>query len=228
MAMLETWMAALTSASWDYYRDLRDASVENAFFRTYSPASIGMAAAETDPASEALIDVRNATLVKEALSHIEDGDRTKAFVRAALLLMRAGTGQRRLSVMKRARDLVGKDVGLLELPAEAAREIIREQFYIVDLEPVKALEALPQLLRTPEERHELLALLDRLQGPIKANARQVAVLERIRRVLAGADGGVTPITLTRASARTAESRRTMTGPAPDRRVRGGRRPRAGS
>ena len=40
---MERWMAAITSASWDLYRDLRDASVENTFFRIYGPASIGMA-----------------------------------------------------------------------------------------------------------------------------------------------------------------------------------------
>ena len=59
--------------------------------------------------------------------------------------MKAGTGRRRLSAMKRARELVGKDVGLVDMPPEAAREIIREQSYIVDFEPEKALVALPKL-----------------------------------------------------------------------------------
>ena len=48
MAAMERWTAAITSASWDFYRDLRDATVENTFFRTYGPASIGMAAEEKD------------------------------------------------------------------------------------------------------------------------------------------------------------------------------------
>ena len=108
---------------------------------------------------------------------------TKAIVRAALLLMKAGTGRRRLSAMKRARDLVGKDIGLLDMPAEAAREIIREQSYIVDFEPVKALVALPKLLRTSEDRRRLLDLLDRLEGQIEANAKQVTLLGEIRRLL---------------------------------------------
>ena len=122
--------------------------------------------------------MRNAPLVKEALSHIEDGDRTKAIVRTALLLMKAGTGRRRLSAMKRARDLVGKDIGLLDMPTEAAREIIREQSYIVDFEPVKALMALPKLLRTSEDRRGLLDLLDRLEGRIEANAKQISLAGR--------------------------------------------------
>ncbi|MFL4998353.1 MAG: DUF3141 domain-containing protein [Microvirga sp.] len=183
MAAMEHWMAAVSSASWDFYRDLRDASVENTFFRIYGSASIGMAAEDKEADAEEPIDVRNAPLVKEALSHIEDGDRTKAMVRTALLLMKAGTGRRRLSAMKRARELVGNDIGLLDMPAEAARAIIREQSYIVDFEPVKALLALPNLLRTPDDRRRLLDLLDRVEGRIEANAKQTALLGEIRRLL---------------------------------------------
>jgi pimeloyl-ACP methyl ester carboxylesterase len=200
MAMTERWMAAVTSASWDVYRDLRDATVENAFFRTYGPASIGFAADDKEATAAEPIDPRNAPQVKKALSHIEDGDRTKAMVRAALLLMKAGTGRRRLSAMKRTRELVGRDIGLLDISAEAAREIIREQSYIVDFEPAKALAALPKLLRTSEDRRRLLDLLDRVEGRIEANAKQIILLGEIRRVLSqtGSEGEAKgrPITVT--------------------------------
>ncbi|KLK93530.1 poly(3-hydroxybutyrate) depolymerase [Microvirga vignae] len=200
MAMMERWTAAVTSASWDLYRDLRDATVENAFFRAYGPASIGMAAEEREAVAEEPIDVRNAPLVKEALAHIAEGDRTEAMVRAALLLMKAGTGRRRLSTMKRARELVGREIGLMEMPAEAAREIIREQSFIVDFEPVKALTALPKLLRTSADRRRLLDLLDRVEGQIEANEKQVTLLGEIRRLLAEEDTSGTakaePITVT--------------------------------
>jgi len=185
MAAMEHWTAAMTSASLDLYRDLRDATAENTFFRTYGPASIGMVAQDKDTVAAAHVAARNAPLVKEALSHIEDGDPTQAIVRTALLLMKAGTGRRRLSAMKRARELVGKDIGLVDMTAEAARGIIREQSYIVDFEPVKALMALPKLLRTSEERRRLLELLDRLEGQIEANAKQVTLLGEIRRLLSG-------------------------------------------
>src|SRR5215211_3503642 len=98
-AVTERWAAAVTSASWDLFRDLRDASVETAFFRTYGAASLARTAEEKD--AEDVIDTRGAALVKEALSHIEEGNRTKAIVRTALLLAKAGTGRRRLSAMKR-------------------------------------------------------------------------------------------------------------------------------
>ncbi|MGO4525167.1 DUF3141 domain-containing protein [Microvirga sp. 2MCAF35] len=187
MAMMERWTATMTSASLDLYRDLRDAAVENAFFRTYGPAGIVMGADQGRTATEEPVDARDAPLVKEALAHIEEGNRTEGIVRAALLLLKAGTGRRRLSAMKRARDLVGKDIGLLDMPAEAAREIIREQSYIVDFEPVKALLALPKLLRTSADRRGLLDLLDRLEGRIEANDKQITLLAEIRRLLSGRD-----------------------------------------
>ena len=41
MAAMERCSAGITSATLDLYRDLRDASVETAFFRTYATASLG-------------------------------------------------------------------------------------------------------------------------------------------------------------------------------------------
>ena len=231
MAAMEHWTAAMTSASLDLYRDLRDATAENTFFRTYGPASIGMAAQDKDTVAAEPVDARNAPLVKEALSHIEDGDPTQAIVRTALLLMKAGTGRRRLSAMKRARELVGKDIGLVDMTAEAARGIIREQSYIVDFEPVKALMALPKLLRTSEDRRRLLELLDRLEGQIEANAKQVTLLGEIRRLLSG-DGTddnskSRPITATRPENPTGRPK-AMARPGTARRSGDTRRTRASS
>ncbi|MBD2748604.1 DUF3141 domain-containing protein [Microvirga sp. BT688] len=230
MAAMEHWMAAVTSASWDLYRDLRDASVENTFFRIYGPASVGMAGEDEGGVADEPSGMRNAPLVKEALTHIEDGDRTKGMVRAALLLMKAGTGRRRLSAMKRARDLVGKDIGLLDMSMEAARGIIREQSYIVDLEPVKALMALPKLLRTPDDRRGLLDLLDRVERRIEANDKQVTLLGEIRRLLAedGDGDGATgePITVTSVKNPPEVRPETMVKQGSNRRSGGTRRTRA--
>jgi hypothetical protein len=227
MAMMEQWTAAMTSASLDLYRALRDAAVENAFFRAYGPAGIGMATEDTDVAAEEPIDARDTPRVKEALSHIEDGDQTKAIVRAALLLMKAGTGRRRLSAMKRARELVGKDIGLLDMSAEAAREIIREQSYIVDFEPVKALMALPKLLRTSADRRRLLDLLDRLEGQIEANDKQVTLLGEIRRLLSddetGGEGKTEHITVTLPENKTVDQLKAVARPGTPRRTSDNRR-----
>lgn len=183
MVALERWTAAVTSVSWNLHRDLRDAAVENAFFRIYGPAAIGMAVQAGDLPGDEPIEVRDTPLVKDALLHVEDGGPTQAMVRTALLLTKAGTGRRRLSAMRRVRELVGQDVGLLNMPADMARDIIRQQSYIVDFEPAKALAALPKLLKTTAERRKLLDLLDRLQGRIEANEKQITLLDEIRRLL---------------------------------------------
>lgn len=190
MATTERWAAAVASASWDLYRDLRDAAVEQSFFSVYGPASIGMAAAGVEAVAEQPADVRDAPLVKDALSHIAEGDRRQAMVRAALLLMKAGTGRRRLSTMKRARQLVGEELGLQDMPAGDAQKIIRDQSYIVDFEPEMALSTLPKLLHTSGDRRQLLDLLQRLDGRIEANEKQVALLREMRRLLTEDDASV--------------------------------------
>jgi pimeloyl-ACP methyl ester carboxylesterase len=199
MAAMERSTAAIVSASWDLYRDLRDATVENLFFRTYGPMGIGLTAAEKESVPEKTIDVRNTPQVAAALSRIEEGDRTRAMVRTALLLVKAGTGRRRLSAMKRVRELVGQEIGLLDMPTDIARGIIREQSFIVDFEPERALAALPKLLRTSDDRRRVIDLLDQVEGRIEANAKQVALLGDIRGLLAKQSTGgkkAEPITVT--------------------------------
>src|SRR6185436_14857802 len=88
-----------------------------------------------------------------------------------------------LSAMKNLRDLVGPDVGLLDLPADDARGLVQEQSYIVDYEPERALQTLPTLLRSAEEGQRLLDLLDQLAGNVELNPEQRALLPQFRRVL---------------------------------------------
>jgi hypothetical protein len=176
--------AALLSSSLDLYRDLRDATVENMFYRLYStPSFIRDRRAEAMREPEEAIDVRASGMVAEALSHIEEGDRTSAAVRVGIMLVKAGTGRRRLSAMKRTRELVGGAVGLLDMPTEQAQRIIRQQSYIVDFEPEKALSTLPSLLASVEDRHFLLGILDQLEQKFDANPAQTKLIERIRILL---------------------------------------------
>ena len=180
----ERWTAAMTSASLDLYRDLRDAAVETTFFRTYTGAALASQTPEKAPAAPVV--PRAAPAVAQALSKIEEGGRTKAVVRIALLIMEAGKEQRRLSSMKRIRDLVGDDIGLVDMPGDVAQEIVREQSYIVEFEPARALAALPRLLPKPEDRRFALGLLDKVEGKIEATVEQTEMLAKIRNLL---DGG---------------------------------------
>jgi hypothetical protein len=201
----ERWLAATTSSSLDLYRDLRDAAVENAFFRTYGTAALA-SPPEEEAVSEEVIDARAVPAVQHALAHIEEGERTHAIVRIALLLIRRGPEkQRRLSAMKRTRKLVGKDIGLVDMPGDIAREIIRNQSYIVDFEPERALATLPKILTSPEDRRFTLDLLGRLDEKIEANPHQTALLADMRRLLTG--DGVVHLGRSKAERRTAQRNR---------------------
>lgn len=181
-AAAERWLAAMTSSSLDLYRDLRDAAVENTFFRTYSAAALAAPPKEELPQEKAA-DPRAAPAVQHALAHIEEGDRTDAIVRMALLLTKLGSEQRRLSVMKRIRELVGQEIGLVNMPGDLVREIIRDQSFIADFEPKRAVATLPKLLTTAEDRRFAFEVLDRLHGKIKANEKQTALVAEMRRLL---------------------------------------------
>ena len=85
--------------------------------------------------------------------------------------------------MKRVRELVGRDLGLVDMPGDLVREIIRDQSYIVDFAPERAVATLPKLLPTPEDRRFTIDLLGRLKGKVETNAKQVALVSEIRRLL---------------------------------------------
>jgi Protein of unknown function (DUF3141) len=181
-AAAERWFADTLTASWDLYRQLRDAAVENAFFNTYGGLSLIAPAKAEDIAPAAPVD-RHTPAISRALARMEEGGFTEAAVRIGLLVARRGNRQRRLSAMKTIRELVGPDVGLLDLPVDDARGLIQEQSYIVDYEPERALQTLPMLVRSAEERQRLLDLLDQLARNIELNPEQRALLPQFRRVL---------------------------------------------
>ena len=91
MRKAEGAMSELVSASLDYYRALRDAASEAAFFSTYGNLfSLYLAhkhEAEEHPAPGAT-DPRELPYVKEALASIREGGYTEAFARVAFLLAR--------------------------------------------------------------------------------------------------------------------------------------------
>lgn len=178
----ERLLASNIVASWDLYRQLRDAMVENLFFNVYGTLSAG--APREQERAPAPRRAERPQAIREALAHIEEGGFTDAAVRAALLAARRGHRQRRLSTLKRVRDLVGKEVGLLDLPADEARAIIQRQSYIVDHEPERAMATLPELLDGPEERRRVLDLIERLASNLEINPQQVALLPEFRRLLA--------------------------------------------
>jgi pimeloyl-ACP methyl ester carboxylesterase len=186
----------LLSASLDYYRDMRDAMSEAAFFLVYGNLfSLYLADREagTATAPAAAGDPRTLPFVAEALASIEQGGYAEALARVGALLARRGEPLP-LARVQLKHELVEEYKDLLpDIPWETARRIRGEQEIIVRYEPEQALATLPMLLADPADRGRLLALLERLLDDARVQAlggtpEQEAMLARIRDVLAERSG----------------------------------------
>jgi hypothetical protein len=189
MRRAEGAMVELMSASLDYYRALRDAFTESAFFQTYGNlfsmylADKRAAEAQAEPVS----DPRELPFVKDALAAIDKGGYPEAFARVAFLVTRRGDVP--LSRLE-ARQEMAKDYKEFLPPLQLAewRRVRGEQELIANYEPEQAIATLPALLHEREDRERLLALLDRLAEDVRVRHEgltpaQRAVVERVRRAL---------------------------------------------
>ena len=184
--------AELVSAGLDYYRAVRDALAEAAFFTIYGNVYVGYlaenAAAQGD-VTEASTDPRQRPVVREALARMTDGGFAEAFARVGFLL--AGTDEPiPLSLLTTAQELIKDYADLLPpLPIERWRRIRGEQEIIVRYDPERALATLPRLLDDAEREH-LAALIERVVSDKRVLERpptpaQAAMLQRVRQALGG-------------------------------------------
>src|SRR6185436_17394264 len=93
MRKAEGAMSEVVSASLDYYRALRDATSEAAFFSTYGNVFSLSLANEDEAEAHAVpgaTDSRESPYVKEALASIREGGYAEAFARVAFLMTRKG------------------------------------------------------------------------------------------------------------------------------------------
>jgi uncharacterized protein DUF3141 len=180
----------LISASLDYYRALRDAVSEAAFFEVYGNLfSLYLVDKRAAAESVQVTDPRELPFVKEALASIDEGGYAEAAARVAFLLARKGEPLP-LSRLQLKQELLADYRELLPaISMDEARRIRGEQEIIVRYEPQRAIETLPMLLSERADRDRLLTLLDRLLADeriqrVKPSSEQLAMLERIRGVFA--------------------------------------------
>jgi len=165
---LERMTSETISAALDYYRDVRDAMSEAAFFLTYgnlfSLYLADRALAESWHGSATMADARQLPFVKEALASLEDGGYPEALARIAALINR-DVERIPLDRLELRRDLIRDYAQFLPaIPREQMRRIRGEQDIIVRYEPERALATLPKLLADPADRKRLLTLMERLLG----------------------------------------------------------------
>jgi len=180
---LERLGSEAISANWDLFRDLRDATIESLFFLTYGGLmSLGIPA-DAMPESEPVpTEPRELPEVRKSLEAIDRGGFLEAIARVGAL-MASQRGEFPLSRLELKSDLQQSDAVLSKLTEDEARRIRAEQSTLVEMEPERALEALPGLLADPRDREHVIDLMERAVAMVELNADQKAMLDRIRRVL---------------------------------------------
>jgi hypothetical protein len=181
----------MLGASLDYYRDVRDAASEAAFFQVYGNVlAVDAGAARPSPAAAA--PVREEAFARKVLERIASGGYAEAVARVAALLAKHGQPIP-LARLELKRELVRKYDDLLpRLKAEEWHRVRGGQEVAVSLEPQRALATLGELVPAPRDRERLLALIGHVidegrDRGVSPTEEQQAMLAGIRAALA--DGG---------------------------------------
>jgi pimeloyl-ACP methyl ester carboxylesterase len=186
---VERFASEAISASLDYYRALRDAQSEAAFFETYGNVfSLYMADKEQAEAVQVPADARELPVVKEALETIGEGGFPEALTRTASLLSRKGEPIP-LERIALKHELVEEYGDLLPtLSPDQWHRIRGAQDIIVRYAPEQAIATLPALLSDPADRQRLLTFFERLLtderlAKAQPSAAQRAMFKRLGDVL---------------------------------------------
>ncbi|HSD59641.1 MAG TPA: DUF3141 domain-containing protein, partial [Burkholderiales bacterium] len=187
---LERLGSDILSASLEYYRAMRDAASEAAFFQLYGNLFALYLADkhQAERKEDVAVDPRELPVVKEALAAISQGSYPEALTRIGALLARHGEPMP-LEMLHTRKEMLEDYRELLPaMSADQWRRIRGEQDIIVRYEPEKALETLPQLLTERADRERLFTFLERILADkrlrqFKPTEAQAAMLDRIRKVL---------------------------------------------
>ncbi|REG49791.1 uncharacterized protein DUF3141 [Paraburkholderia sp. BL6669N2] len=192
LRQFERYGADMVSASLDYYRAMRDAATESAFFSLYGNMFSAYEGGERNDALEksarAEANPRDLPFVKDALSSMTEGGYSEAVARVACLLARRGEALPLARLVLRQQLAEDYAEYLPQLPPDQWRRIRGEQEIIVSYEPDQALATLPVLLGDREDRRKLLGLIaklladSRVQGAEPTPA-QLSMLEGIQSIL---------------------------------------------
>ena len=188
---LEKMMSEGISASLDYYREMRDANSEAAFFQTYGNVFSLYLADKHEAlqhAAESAAGPLELPFVKEALASIEKGGFAEALARVGSLLARRGAPLP-LARLALKQELATEYQDLLpDWAPDEWRRIRGEQDIIVRYEPEKAIATLPKLLSKRGDRERLITLVRRLLADermrrFKPTTEQLAMIENIGETL---------------------------------------------
>jgi pimeloyl-ACP methyl ester carboxylesterase len=171
-------------AGLDLFRDVRDAMLESMFFQVYGPAAmLGVAEDTLIGAAPTVTDPRDLPLVQNAITAIGTGGYPEAIALMGALVGR-GAGRIRLERLEMIDHFVRSDEVLSKLSRNEVRRIKAEQAVVAELEPERGLHSLPKLLANPKDRRRAIAVLDEAATTAELTGDQLAMIERLRAILA--------------------------------------------
>ncbi|MEM5317193.1 DUF3141 domain-containing protein [Paraburkholderia sp. JHI869] len=180
--LLEKQTSATIEASWDAYRDARDAWIESTFYNVYTApwvqAWVGVAPNEPlEPIAPPLMELRKELAnyrLRAARAHLTKGTLVDAFMRiAAYIVDEMHTVQYR--PFQRMRELAREYLGDRQPTIAELKEAARRQGAIVQLDPQAAIDALPEIVPDMKLRRALLAAVYRIatvSGPLEGERRE--------------------------------------------------------
>lgn len=150
---LERVNAAMVEQSMDLYRDVRDALYENLFYSIWGTPLMRWFGRTHQPSRtlKRVEELRTLPPVQAALMHIEEGGFCEAVIRM-LILLADSRGNVRRDRLERSSRVLNRDEPFASLTQDERRFILEEQTLIVEFAPEKAVETLPMLLKTRQER----------------------------------------------------------------------------
>jgi hypothetical protein len=158
---LEEMGSEMITASWNFYRDMRDAESEAKFFQIYGSMIALGASGDVKPGlqTQQQPDPRELPFVKEALANIQKGGYPEAMARISALVGRFA-GAIPLLRLEKAEEIVRSDKVLSKLTEDEMRHLRSEAGVMALLEPEFTLHALPQLLSNEDERGRAMSILE--------------------------------------------------------------------
>ncbi|WP_395061280.1 DUF3141 domain-containing protein [Paraburkholderia silvatlantica] len=180
--LLEKQASATIEASWDAYRDARDAWIESTFYNVYTApwvqAWVGVTPNQPlEPIAPPLMALRKELAqyrLRAARAHLTKGSLVDAFMRiAAYIVDEMHTVQYR--PFQRMRELAREYLGDRQPSIAELKEAARRQGAIVQLDPQAAIDALPEIVPDMKTRRALLAAVYRIatvSGPLEGERRE--------------------------------------------------------
>jgi pimeloyl-ACP methyl ester carboxylesterase/tellurite resistance protein len=164
---MERVSAAMIEQSLDLFRDLRDTWYENLFYTVWGSPYMRWFGRTHQPGRtlKRKEDLRSLPPVQAALMHIEEGGFCEAVIRM-LILLADSRGNVRRDRLERSARVLTQDEPFKSLSPDARSFMLQEQTLIVEFAREQAIESLPKLLKTKEDREMASKVVRYIPGAI--------------------------------------------------------------